>query len=213
MLFKLAHKWEFRDDNPMHHVDRPKHKSIGYADWSDDDIGTFRAHWKDGTPQRVAFEVLLNTGLRRSDAVRLGRQHRHGDWHKIKTKKVKGTEVNVPVTPDLERHLSFCRKDSLTYITTVYGASRSEKAFTNWIREAAQAAGLPKNRSPHGLRKAACRRLAEAGCSAMEIMAITGHKNIKEIHTYVAQANQQKLALAATGKPTVSLNVVETKIG
>ena len=33
--------------------------------------------------------------------------------------------------------------------------------------------------SAHGLRKAACRRLAEAGCSANEIMAISCHATMK----------------------------------
>ena len=33
--------------------------------------------------------------------------------------------------------------------------------------------------SPHGLRKAMCRRLAEAGCSASQIAAISGHKTFE----------------------------------
>jgi integrase len=56
--------------------------------------------------------------------------------------------------------------------------------------------GLP----PHGLRKAACRRLAEAGCSTLEIMSITGHRNLKEVETYVQAVNQKRLARAAIAK-------------
>src|SRR5262249_53533281 len=33
---------------------------------------------------------------------------------------------------------------------------------------------------PHGLRKAAGRRLAEAGCTAHEIMAVLGHTTLTE---------------------------------
>jgi integrase len=55
-------------------------------------------------------------------------------------------------------------------------------------------------RSPHGVRKTACRTLAEAGCTALEIMAITGHQDIKEIETYCAKANQKQLAAAAIKK-------------
>lgn len=36
----------------------------------------------------------------------------------------------------------------------------------------------------HDLRKAAARRLAEAGCSANEIAAITGHKTLEEVGRY-----------------------------
>jgi hypothetical protein len=52
---------------------------------------------------------------------------------------------------------------------------------------------LPKRCKPHGLRKAACRRLAEAGCSGNEIMAISGHVTMKELVRYTA-ADQARLA-------------------
>ncbi len=78
----------------------------------------------------------------------------------------------------------------MVYVTTAYGAARSEKAFTNWIREAAASAGLPSNSSPHGLRKAACRRLADAGCDPFQIQAITGHKNLDEVLVYVRDRDQ-----------------------
>jgi hypothetical protein len=37
--------------------------------------------------------------------------------------------------------------------------------------------------------KAACRRLAEAGCSANEIMSISGHATLKELVRYTAAAD------------------------
>ena len=69
------------------------------------------------------------------------------------------------------------------------------------------AAGLP-HCSAHGLRKAAARRLAEAGCTAHEIGAITGHASLTELVRYTRAADQRRLAEAAmtksrtsTGKP------------
>jgi len=44
------------------------------------------------------------------------------------------------------------------------------------------------------LRKAAARRLAEAGCSALQIAAITGHKTLKEVSRYTAAADQARMA-------------------
>lgn len=82
----------------------------------------------------------------------------------------------------------------------MYGRARSEKAFSAWISEAASIAGLPPKSSPHGVRKAACRRLAEAGCSALEIMSITGHTDIREIERYCREAARKKLAVAAMTK-------------
>jgi len=65
------------------------------------------------------------------------------------------------------------------------------------VSDAIRAAGLPPRCVPHGLRKAAARRLAEAGCSASEIMAITGHKTLAEVERYTRAAEQERLARRA----------------
>jgi integrase len=54
--------------------------------------------------------------------------------------------------------------------------------------------------SAHGLRKAAARRLAETGCSAHEVAAITGHAGLAEVQRYTAAANRKKLAISAMQK-------------
>lgn len=58
-------------------------------------------------------------------------------------------------------------------------------------------AGLPERCVTHGLRRAAARRLAEAGCSANEIAAITGHASLEEVARYTKAAEQRKLARSA----------------
>ena len=78
--------------------------------------------------------------------------------------------------------------------STRQGKSRSSKAFTNYVIDAAKDAGLPPHRSAHGLRKAICVRLAEAGYDALRIMAITGHQSLVEGQTYIAGVNKLKLA-------------------
>ena len=60
-------------------------------------------------------------------------------------------------------------------------------------------AGLPQC-SAHGLRKAAAAKLAELGCTAHEIMAITGHESIQEVERYTKAAEQKRLAKSAMGK-------------
>jgi integrase len=52
----------------------------------------------------------------------------------------------------------------------------------------------------HGLRKLVGRRLAEAGCSAMEIQAILGHSDLRNAEIYVRAANKAKLAKAAMAR-------------
>ncbi|MEE4117684.1 MAG: tyrosine-type recombinase/integrase [Paracoccaceae bacterium] len=54
--------------------------------------------------------------------------------------------------------------------------------------------------SSHGLRKACARRLAEAGATAHEIMAVTGHKTLAEVQRYTETATREGLADTAMGK-------------
>ncbi|HWW36986.1 MAG TPA: tyrosine-type recombinase/integrase [Xanthobacteraceae bacterium] len=54
----------------------------------------------------------------------------------------------------------------------------------------------------HGLRKAASRRMAEAGCTPHEIAAITGHRTLKEVERYTRAADQARLARQAAAKGT-----------
>ena len=68
------------------------------------------------------------------------------------------------------------------------------------MRAAIRAAGLPIDCQPHGLRKAAGRRLAEAGCTANEIMSVLGHKTLTEAERYTRAADQARLAFAAMSK-------------
>jgi integrase len=193
MLMAFAIKRGFRTDNPMLLVDKVEHETKGYEHWEEDDIAKFRAHWKIGTTQRLAFEILLHTGLRVSDAVRLGPQHLKKGVHTIVVQKTK-KEVGIPLHVDLVPVLDAITDRHLTYLATRQGRSRSSKAFTNYVIDAAKDAGLPPHRSAHGLRKAICIRLAEAGCDALRIMAITGHQNLAEVQTYIAGVNKLKLA-------------------
>jgi integrase len=44
------------------------------------------------------------------------------------------------------------------------------------------------------LRKTACRRLAEAGCSANVIAAVSGHRTLREVERYTRAAYQERMA-------------------
>ena len=68
------------------------------------------------------------------------------------------------------------------------------------MRAAITAAGLPLECQPHGLRKAAGRRLAEAGCTANEIMSVLGHRTLAEAERYTRDADQVRLATDAVTK-------------
>jgi integrase len=59
----------------------------------------------------------------------------------------------------------------------------------------------------HGLRKAAARRLAEAGCTLHEIAAVTGHKTLSQIERYTRAASQEALNASAIEKQAANKQV------
>ena len=75
-------------------------KSEGFIPWTEDDVAAYEKRWPVGTRQRVWLDVLLYTGLRRGDAVRLGRPHVRDGIATIKTEKT-DTLVVIPILPAL----------------------------------------------------------------------------------------------------------------
>jgi integrase len=82
----------------------------------------------------------------------------------------------------------------VTILNTEFGRPFTVSGYGNWLRDAIKAAGLPLDCQPHGLRKAAGRRLAEAECTAHEIMSVLGHKSLAEAERYTREADQARLA-------------------
>ena len=87
----------------------------------------------------------------------------------------------IPVHPIPQSVLDATPSDHLSFLTTRDGSPFSPAGFGNLFRDWCKEAGLPKGLSAHGLRKACCTRLAEAGCSAKQIAAISGHVSLSEV--------------------------------
>ena len=140
----------------------------------------------------------LYTGQRRGDVILLGRQHiRDGIVH-VRQQKT-GIELAIPIHATLATIIAEAPADHLTLLTTQTGKPFSAAGFGNWFRDCCNGAGL-SHCSAHGLRKAAARRLAEAGCTMHEIAAITGHASLSEVQRYTKAADQKRLALSAMEK-------------
>lgn len=183
--------------NPVVGVKLPK-EGKGFRPWTEDDIAQFVKHWPEGSRARLALALLLYTGQRRSDVVTMGRQHvRDGMLHVTQKKGGGKVMLALPLHPELKRTLDGLPKDNMTFIMTAYGRPMTEAGFTQWFGKCVVKAGLPPDLSPHGLRKAAARRLAEAGASPHQIAAITGHASLKEVERYTLSASQPILAKAA----------------
>jgi integrase len=198
ILCRFAVDNEWRRDDPTIGVRPVRTKSEGFAAWSEEDIAAFEKRWTKGTRQRLALALLLYTGQRRGDVVRMGHQHLTGDAIRVVQGKT-GASLLIPMHRELRLAIADTPRNNLTFLATAFGKGFTAAGFGNWFREACDAAGL-KERSAHGLRKAAARRLAEAGASTLQIGAITGHKTLKEISRYTAAADQERLARDAVDK-------------
>jgi len=213
-LMRFAVDEEMIEVDPTARVKNIKTKSSGFHSWTEEEIATFEARHPVGTKARLAQGLLLYTGQRRADVVRMGPQHLraglNGAELYVKQQKT-GTELLIPVVPDLQRVLDATPCENLNFLTTAYGKPFTAAGFGGWFRDRCDEAGLPKECSAHGLRKAACRRLAEAGCSGKQIMAISGHLTLREAQKYVEAAEQTRLA--HSGMDAVRLAFPGTKTG
>jgi integrase len=200
-LMQHAVEIGMRSDDPIRDVPKlPTGKGEGYHSWSEAEIEQFERRHLVGSRARLAFALLLYTGQRRSDMVRMGRQHLVNNAIWVRQQKT-GREVWIPVHEALAPILA--GSSNMTFILNERGNPYTATAFGNWFRDQCRAAGL-HGCSAHGLRKAAARRLAEAGCSAHEIAAITGHASLKEVARYTEAADRKRLAQSAMAKVRTS---------
>ena len=203
VLKKLKILLHFAVDNGWR-KDDPTLRIKGFAEgefhtWTDEEIATFEERWPIGTRERTGFALLLFTGQRASDVRGMGWEDVRGDSiHVVQAKT--GRKLWIPMHADLRAALDAWGGASGCMLTTSFGKEFTEKGFSNFMADKIGAAGLPERCVTHGLRKAAARRLAEAGCSANEIASITGHETLKEVQRYTKAAEQRKLAVAAMAR-------------
>ena len=183
LLFTFAANAELLTADPTKDVKNLKYRATSHTSWTDEDIARFRARYPEGSRERSALALLLYTGQRLGDVASLG-------WHNLRPgalvlrQQKTGTELSIPLHPEALPALFECPVDAPAFLMTEQGHPFTVKGLGNWFNDATRAAGLPKL-TAHGLRHAVARRLAEAGCSLPEIAAITGHKNLRELETYL----------------------------
>jgi integrase len=185
----------------------------GHATWSDEEIAQYRATHPIGTMARLALELILAVAGRRGDAIALGRRHLKDGWlifTQEKNRKRKPVTVQCPAPAELMAALEACPspQTSLTFLTNEWGRPFAHKGFGDWFRAQTDAAGLGEHCVPHGLRKAACRIMAENDCTAHEIKSVSGHRTLREVERYTDAVNNRRLAAQAKAKVARRNNVV-----
>jgi len=192
-VYKFAVNYDYLEVNPVISVERLKSKNKdGFHAWTSEEIEQFENTHPIGTKARLALAMLLHTAQRRSDIVKMGRQHVKDGWMKVNQQKT-GICIEIPILSKLQKILDKSPTGDLTYLVTAHGKPFTSNGFGNWFRDRCDEAGLPQC-SAHGLRKAAASYLADIGCSVHEIMSITGHNSVAEVQRYTKAAKQKQLA-------------------
>jgi integrase len=197
-LMQFAVEIGLRKDDPTAGIEPAKAREGRIHTWTEEEIAAFEGCHPIGSRARLAMALLLYTGQRRGDVVRIGPQHVRGNILYLRQQKT-GTDLSIPVHPILAGIIAASEISGLAFLLTGAGSPFSSAGFGNLFREWCDEAGLPQC-SAHGLRKATCRRLAEIGCSAPEIQAISGHKSLREVQRYIEEVNRTGLARSAMAK-------------
>lgn len=197
-LFKWAVANDHLETNPCDGVAAIRAKIKGFHTWTIDEVARYRAKHEVGTRARLALDLLLFTGLRRSDIILIGRQHVRDGVLSVRTKKT-GAMVHIPVFSELRASIEATKTGDLAFLTAERGKPFSSPvAFGAWFKKQCIAAGLPdKGCSPHGLRKAGATIAAESGATAHELMAMFGWSRISMAEVYTKDANKRVLARGA----------------
>jgi integrase len=206
ILIKHAIDIDWMKADPMVGLKRPEGGSI--RPWTEDEVEQFKERWPFGTRQHLAFCLTEFLGQRRSDTHRMRWSDINPRTGGIKVVQQKtGAKLEIPIHEDLLYVLDDAHEQrgkvvhlNDPIIKTEAGIAFTVAGFSDWFRDAITAGGLPLDCKPHGLRHLAGVRMAEAGCTDEEMMAILGHRSVSSLRIYTKGAQQRRLAENAITK-------------
>lgn len=193
-LFSWAKRMDLIDENPCVGVEPVRYKTQGYTPWTIEDVEQFRAHHPEGTKPRLALEILLQTGLRRSDIVQVGLQHFRGAVMTMATAKT-GAVVSSEFPGGLMALVEVTPRRGLHLIENANGKPFTKESFGNWFRKQAAAAGVGAGKNAHGLRKLSATLAAEGGARSHQLMAQYGWTNLATAEIYTRGADRAVLGV------------------
>lgn len=185
--------------NPARDVEMLSGSPDGFHTWTVEEVEQFEARHPVGTKARLAMDLMLYTGLRKSDVVLVTHKHISAGVMTItpkKTQRTSGVTVTVRLHPRLVESIKAAPTGDSYLLVTTYNKPFTANGFGNWFRDRCDEAGVPG--SAHGLRKAGATRLAEEGATTQQLMAYFGWTTSKEAERYTKAADRRRLGLAAS---------------
>jgi integrase len=182
--------------NPARDVPYFPSSGEGWHTWTVEEVRQYEARHPIGTKARLALDLLLYTGVRRSDVVRLGPQMVRDGWlhfTEVKDGRRHPKQREIPILPSLSASIEATPSGNLAFLVTAFGKTFTANGFGNWFRERCDEAGL-RHCSAHGLRKAGATIAAENGATTHQLMAIFGWTTAKQAEHYTKKASRKRLA-------------------
>lgn len=196
-LFKFAVDSGWMTTNPADEISTELPKSDGHHTWTVEEVEKFQAKHPIGTQARLAMDIMLYTGFRRSDAIVFGPQHIRNGLISLSTIKT-GTDVDIPVLPPLAESIAATPRKNLLFLENKWGRPWQNISFGRWFAAQCIKAGVPGR--AHGLRKAGATMAADNGATPHELTAMYGWSSTKMAELYTKKADRKRLAERAANK-------------
>lgn len=193
--------------NPCAGVERLKVKTEGFPAWTMQDVELFCSRWTIGTRPRLAMELLLHSGLRRSDIVTAGRQHLNGRVFSMRTQKT-GAVITIEFPESLVEIINATQTGDLHFVANELGSPFTVESFGNWFRDQCRAAKVDKR--AHGLRKLSATLAADAGATTHELMAQYGWSNTQQAEIYTKGADRARLGVKTSRLVAEHIKAIKT---
>jgi integrase len=195
-MYAWAIERDMVKDNPAAGVRRIGGQHTGATAWSAADIAQYRERHHTGSTARLALELLLYTGCRRGDVIRLGRHNERGGKLEWQPAKRGSAPVSLPLAP-IEPMLRAIPVIGPAYLLTEWGRPFASpdsfaRRFDKWCAQA----GLT-GRSAHGVRKALAGMARESGVPTEYLMALLGHTEARTTEIYAKGADRADMAAKA----------------
>ena len=123
-LMAFAIKIGLRNDNPVVGIDR--YRLGSHHTWADEELAKYEARWPLGTRERLAFALLLYTGQRVGDVVKLKRSDISDGMIQLVQQKT-GVPLSIPIHPALERAIRMGPTKGLYLVGDQNSANRGRK--------------------------------------------------------------------------------------
>ena len=189
VLYTFARRRELTTAEPT--KDIQSFRMGQHEPWPDDLLQAALVAEHDRT--RLATALLYYTGQRIGDAVKFRWSDIRDGWIYFTQQKTR-KPMTIPLHSSLKDELARTRKIGITILGNDIGQPVSQLTIRKELQAFGEAHG--EQVVPHGLRKNAVNALLEAGCTAYEVMAITG-QSLAIVEHYARGVNQRKLGEAA----------------